>query len=74
MAHTMSVKVHPKARQEKVEHVGPDAYEVWTPAPADKGAANAAVAKLLGKELGVAPSRVTLKRGAASRNKIFEVD
>jgi uncharacterized protein len=73
MSRMIRVKVHPKSRQSKVEHKGGDEFEVWTPAAPDKGAANAAVAKLLGIHLGVAPSTVQLKRGAASRTKVFEV-
>lgn len=73
MSRTIEVKAHPKAKHDKVESIGADSYKVWTTAPADKGAANAAVAKLLARELGVAPSRLSLKRGATSRQKLFEL-
>ncbi|MCH7488843.1 MAG: DUF167 domain-containing protein [Chloroflexi bacterium] len=42
--------------------------------PAEKGRANAAVARLLADELAVPPSRVRLARGATSRDKLFEID
>lgn len=67
------VKVHPHARSEKVEKLESGGYEVWTTAAPDKGAANAAVAKLLARALDVPPSRVVLRRGATSRNKLFEI-
>lgn len=73
MQKLINVKVHPRARLEKVEHSGDGSYEVWTTAAPDKGAANSAVTKLLAKELRVAPSRLKLKRGATSRNKAFEL-
>lgn len=69
----IEVKVHPRARTEKIE-ARPTGYEVWTPAAPDRGEANAAVTRLLARELGVAPSRITLRRGATSRNKLFQVD
>ena len=69
----ISVKVHPKSRQEKVEQNGPNEFEVWTPAAPDKGAANAAVSKLLGKFLNIPPSLVRLKKGATSRVKVYEI-
>ena len=69
----IEVKVRPRARIEKVERDPSGAFTVWTTAPPDKGAANAAVAKLLAKELGVAPSRVVLRRGGASKHKVFEI-
>jgi uncharacterized protein YggU (UPF0235/DUF167 family) len=40
---------------------------------AEKGRANEAVALLLAKRLGVAAGDVVLKRGATSREKVFEV-
>jgi hypothetical protein len=74
LSRRFEVKVHPKARLEKVEADGAGGFKVWTTAPADRGAANAAVGKILAKHLGVPPSRVTLVRGGTSRNKLFEVD
>lgn len=73
MSRHIEVKVHPRARTEKIEASGPGSYAVWTTAPPDRGAANAAVAKLLARELHIAPSRLILKRGATSRTKLFEL-
>jgi len=42
--------------------------------PAEKGRANAAVARLLADKLAIPPSRVRLARGGSSREKLFEVD
>ena len=42
--------------------------------PAEKGRANAAVARLLADKLAIPPSRVRLARGGSSRDKLFEVD
>ena len=39
----------------------------------EDGKANAAVASLLAAALGVAPSRITLLRGATSRDKQFQI-
>lgn len=46
---------------------------VYTKAPAIEGRANLAAVKLVAKYYGVAPSRVKLVRGVASRNKVFEI-
>ena len=46
---------------------------IYTKAPAIEGRANLAAVKLMAKYYGVAPSRVKLVRGAASRNKMFEI-
>ena len=46
---------------------------VYTKAPTIEGRANLAAVKLVAKYCGVTPSRVKLVRGAASRNKVFEI-
>lgn len=73
MGQMIRVKAHPKAKFQRVEKRGDNDYEVWTTAPADQGRANAAVAKLLAEVLGVAPSRLVLRRGAHAREKLFEI-
>jgi len=42
--------------------------------PAEKGRANAAVARLLADKLAIPPSSVRLTRGGSSREKLFEID
>ncbi len=69
----IEVKVHPKSRQNKVEQIGENAYEVWTTAAADKGDANAAVTRMLAKHLGIARANLKLVRGHTSRVKYFSV-
>ncbi len=41
---------------------------------AEKGRANAAVARLLADKLAIPPTRVRLARGGSSREKLIEVD
>ena len=43
-------------------------------APPDAGAANAAVARLLARALGVAPSSINVVQGLQARSKIVEID
>lgn len=69
----LAVKVTPGAREESVTLTGA-AVLVKVRAPADKGAANAAVIALVARALGLAPSRVRLLRGATSREKILAVE
>ena len=47
--------------------------EVWVNAPPVEGAANQAVLEAVAKEMGVRPSAVSLRSGARSRTKVFEV-
>jgi len=68
----LAVKVTPGAREESVT-LTPEAVLVKVRAPADKGAANDAVIQLIARSLGLAPSRVTMLRGATSRTKMLKV-
>ena len=49
-------------------------FEIFIREPAIEGKANLAVIKLLAEEFGVSKSRVSLKTGAKSRFKIFEIE
>lgn len=73
MGNLVSVKVNPKARLNRVEDDGEGGYTVWTTAAPDKGQANEAVVKALADHLGISRSSLTLKRGATSRRKLFEI-
>jgi uncharacterized protein len=43
-------------------------------APQEGGKANGAVCRLIAKAIGVAPSRVTVARGAGSRQKVLRIE
>ncbi|MEI4486218.1 DUF167 domain-containing protein [Frigidibacter sp. MR17.14] len=69
----VALKVTPGARRNRLfRRDGQIRVEV-TEAP-ERGRATEAAARLLAEALGVAPSRLTLTRGAASRDKTFRID
>ena len=68
------VRVHPRASRNKVEDVINGHLRIRTTAPPDAGKANKSVIKLLAEYLGVPKSRVSLRRGPASRSKVFHVE
>jgi uncharacterized protein (TIGR00251 family) len=70
----LRVRVTPRASRDAVD--GFDAaglLRVRVTAPPADGAANAAVAKLLAKALGLPPRDVVLVSGATAREKTFDV-
>ena len=69
----LNVRVSPRAKRNEVTGVANGVLVVRTTAPPADGKANKAVIKLLAAHLGVAPSRISLSRGAASRDKVFVV-
>jgi uncharacterized protein len=70
----IAVRVTPGAAQAGVEAAGPDgAIRVRVVEPPEKGRATEAARALLARALGVAPSRLELVRGAASREKTFRI-
>ncbi len=67
------VRVQPRARREAIEGVRAGRLLVRVTAPPVGGRANEAVARLLARACGVAPSRVELVRGAGGREKTLRV-
>ncbi len=73
----MKISVHLKPNSRHREEVVPNddgSLTIYTKALAVEGRANAAAVKLLAKYFSVAPSKVKLVCGAASKYKVFEVD
>lgn len=69
----IAVRVTPKASRNAV--VAEDgAIRIHVTVVPEGGKANAAVAKLLARALGVAKTRLTLVRGETARDKIFRLD
>jgi len=68
-----SCKVTPRARRAAITRDGGVIKIAVTTAPED-GKATAAVAEAFAHALGVAKSRLTLLRGAISREKLFRLD
>jgi uncharacterized protein len=70
----IQVRVQPRAGENEIAGEREGALVVRVTAPPVEGKANNAARKLLAKRLGVPPSRVSVVRGASSRNKLIEVE
>lgn len=68
-----AVRVTPRARKPGVT-LEEDHWRISVTAAPEDGKANAAVAEALAHALGVAKTRLTLLRGATSRDKVFRLD
>ncbi|MCH8979529.1 MAG: DUF167 domain-containing protein [Armatimonadetes bacterium] len=69
----LKVRVTPRASRNAVE-LYEDGLRVYTTsAPAD-GQANESVVRLVAKALNVPKSRITIKRGRSSRDKLLSID
>ncbi|MGN6356730.1 MAG: DUF167 domain-containing protein [Novosphingobium sp.] len=68
----LAVRVTPGARSEALE-VADGRLLAKVRAKPEDGKANAAVLGLLARALGIAPSRLSLLRGATSREKVFQL-
>lgn len=68
----LALRVTPGARSEALEIAGGRLVAKVRAKPKD-GEANAAVLRLIAAALGVSPSRVTLLRGASSREKLVQL-
>jgi uncharacterized protein len=70
----IAVRVQPRARKDEIVGERDGVLVVRVTAPPVEGKANEAVRKLLAKRLGIAPGRVSVVRGAGSRDKLVEID
>jgi uncharacterized protein len=69
----IAMRVQPRAARDEISGERDGALLVRVTAPPVDGKANAAACKLIAKRLGVAPSRVSVVRGASGRDKLVEV-
>jgi uncharacterized protein (TIGR00251 family) len=70
---TLRVRVSPRASREGIGGEREGALVVRVSAPPVEGAANAAVARLVARALGVAAGAVEVRQGAGSREKLLHV-
>ena len=70
---TFSVKVHPRARRERVAAVLGNALKLEITAPPVEGRANEACIQFFADLLKVPRSSVTIAAGSSSRNKVIRV-
>ncbi|CCQ89320.1 conserved hypothetical protein [Nitrospina gracilis 3/211] len=71
---TFSVTIQPRTSRNEIAGVHDGALKVRLTSPPVEGAANKACLKLLGKTLGMAPSKLSIVSGSTSRNKVIQVD
>ena len=67
----IEVKVSAGAKTEKIEEIGPSTFKIRVNAPPERGRANIRVIELLSYHLDIPVSKIFLKSGATSREKIF---
>jgi uncharacterized protein (TIGR00251 family) len=71
---TLRVRVKPRASRDAIDGERDGALVVRLKAPPVEGAANAALARFLGRTLGVAPSAVRILKGESARQKLVAID
>lgn len=70
----IAVRVQARARRNEIGVARDGALLVRVTAPPVDGKANDAVRKLLAKRLGIPSSRVSVVRGASSRDKLLAIE
>jgi uncharacterized protein (TIGR00251 family) len=71
---TLRVRVQPRSSRDQVGGVRDGALLVRLTAPPVEGAANAALARVLGRALSLPPSAVQLVHGSRGRDKLVRVE
>lgn len=70
----ISVRLRPRGRGDALLGFEEGVLRARVSAPPTDGRANRALCKLIAGKVGVAPSRVSIVRGAKSRDKVVEVE
>ena len=70
----LRVRVTPRAGRNEIAGKREGVLLVRVTAPPEAGKANAATCKVIARALGIPPSRVTVTRGAGSRQKSLRVE
>lgn len=69
----ISVRAKAGAKRPSVTQISDGYFAVAVREAAREGKANAAIVRALARHFGIAPSRIRLIRGAASRQKLFHI-
>lgn len=69
----VSVKVKPNSKKPRIEEEPGGALTVYLKSPPVEGKANAELIERLAERFGVPKSRVRVKSGLSSRNKLVEI-
>jgi uncharacterized protein (TIGR00251 family) len=70
---TFTVRVIPRAKQNKVQPQADGSLKVYVTAPPEDGRANEAVVETIAEWLGVKRRDVEIVRGVTSRNKVVRI-
>jgi uncharacterized protein len=70
----IEVRLRPRGSRDELLGMRDGVLQAKVTAPPVDGKANRALCKLIAKQAGVAPSRVTVVRGAKSREKLVRVE
>jgi uncharacterized protein (TIGR00251 family) len=71
---TISIKVVPGSRQDRVAGRYGNGFKIQVSAPPEAGKANQAVVELITRTLGVKPKCVTIIRGHGQPRKVIQID
>jgi uncharacterized protein (TIGR00251 family) len=70
----ITVKVKPKAKQQRLEKLSETEFIIWVRSPPEKGKANQELIELLASYFKVPKSSIRILRGHTSRTKVLEIE
>ena len=70
----VSVRVKPNSKNPRIEEAADGSLTVYLKAPPVEGKANRELLARLAERFGVPKSRVRIRHGVSSRNKVVQVD
>ncbi|RAM50463.1 DUF167 domain-containing protein [Mastigocladus laminosus UU774] len=70
----IKVKVKPNSKFQKIEETSDGSLNIYLKSPPVDGKANEELIKVLSEKFDVAKSRIRIKSGVSSRQKLVEID
>jgi uncharacterized protein len=70
----IQIKVKPNSKRQSIEEAADGSLTVHLKSPPVDGKANEELIKLLAEKFEVAKSKISIKSGLSSRNKLVEID
>jgi len=70
----IQISVKPNSKQLKLEKIGDNTYKAWLTVVPEKGKANKQLIELLSEFFAINKSRIKIKAGLTSREKLIEIN
>lgn len=74
MEKIIEVQVKPNSKQQKIQEISDELYEIWVKSRPERGKANKELIKLIADHFKVQQNQIKIVQGLKSRNKTIKIN